>query len=331
MSAPGGTGDATAGEATAAEATAAEAGPRVSVVIPCYNATAFLADAVASARAQSYPVAEVIVIDDASADGTAEAADALGVTVIRQPANRGPSAARNAGIARATGDLVAFLDADDAWLPWHVELCVDALARHPRAAVASTAVMLWEDPLPPRPERPRVEIPVDPVLVLLERTLIPQTGAVARKSALAEVGGYDEGRRYAEDYDVWLRIAARHDLARVHAVGSRHRRHPGQATRALLRMMENGFEVRLQALAAVTAQGDPARSARAAAALVAALDTELHSMWYLRDAGAFEYLLELAARIPNAAAVGRRWAMRRRFGWHLWHAAKAAKDRLLPA
>lgn len=306
-------------------------GPRVSAVIPGYNAAAFLADAVASARAQTYPVDEIIVVDDASPDDTAAVAERLGVTLVRQPTNRGPSAARNAGIARATGELIAFLDADDAWLPWHVELCVDALARHPRAGVASTSVVLFDQPPPPRPEHPRIEIPADPVVVLLERTFIPQTGAVGRKTALLEVGGYDENRRYAEDYDVWLRVAARYDLARIHAAGSRHRRHPAQATRALLRMMENGFDVRLRALATVEAAGDPARTARARAALVAALGIELHSMWYLRDEAAFDYLLAFAAAVPAAVELRRRWALRRRFGWHLYHVARAAKRRLLPA
>lgn len=303
----------------------------MSVVIPCYNAAAFLADAVESVRAQTSPVAEVLVVDDASTDDTVAVAERLGVTVIRQPENRGPSGARNAGIARAAGDVVAFLDADDAWLPWHVELAVDVLARHPEVAVVGTGHMPYDEPLPSRPASPAVvEIPPDPVVTLLERTLIPQTGAVARRSALLEVGGYEDGRRYAEDYDVWLRIAARHPLARLDAVSVRYRQHPGQASWASRRMLESGFELRLRELAAIQASGDPERAARAAAGVARSLDQELSDRWYWRDPASFVYLLDLARAVPGTERLRRRWALKRRFTWHLWHAARAVKRRVRP-
>ncbi len=88
---------------------------RVSVVIPAFNVERFIAEAAASALAQGESVREVIVIDDGSSDGTAEAAQAIpGVTLRRQP-NGGIGAARNAGVAEASGELLAFLDADDVW------------------------------------------------------------------------------------------------------------------------------------------------------------------------------------------------------------------------
>ncbi len=304
-------------------------GPAVSVVIPTFNAAAFLGDAVASARAQSYPVAEIIVVDDASSDGTAAVAERLGVTVVRQPENRGPSAARNAGVARAAGDVVAILDADDAWLPWHVELAVHALDRHPRAAVACTAVTLWDAPPPARPASPRVEVPTDPVIALLEQPFVPQSGAVVRKSAIVEAGGYDVRRRYAEDYDLWLRIAARHDIARIHAVGSLHRKHAGQASRATPKMLENGYAVRRRVLDEIEAGADRGRVARAVAALAHTFEVELADRWYWRDSSSFAYLLELARTFPGTEVVRRRWAWKRRLTWHLWHAARAAKRRVL--
>ena len=100
--------------------------PRFSVVIPAYNAAATLARAIDSVRAQTWPAHEIIVVDDGSSDATAEVAARYGdaVHLVRQP-NRGVSAARNAGAAAATGDWLAFLDADDWYTPqrlqWHAE------------------------------------------------------------------------------------------------------------------------------------------------------------------------------------------------------------------
>ena len=101
---------------------------RVTVIIPCYNAAAYVARAVQSALAQTHPDMEAIVVDDASSDDPASALAGFGdrVTLIRQRINSGPSAARNEGLRRASGDVVAFLDADDWWpdtfieqvLPW---------------------------------------------------------------------------------------------------------------------------------------------------------------------------------------------------------------------
>lgn len=97
---------------------AGEAVPgRVSVIIPCHNAAGYLPRAVASVLGQTYRDVELIVVDDCSADDPAAALARFGgrVTLVRQPVNGGPSAARNAGIARATGEILAFLDADDWW------------------------------------------------------------------------------------------------------------------------------------------------------------------------------------------------------------------------
>ncbi len=303
-------------------------GPTVSVVIPTYKAAAFLPEAVASVRAQTYAAAEIIVVDDASPDDSAAAAEALGARVVRQETNRGPSAARNRGVALATGDLVAFLDADDAWLPWHLELCVGALDAHPAAAIACTAFVDWAAAPPPRPERPRVEVPDDPVVELLRVPFVPQAAAVVRRAAVEAAGGYDETMRHSEDYDLWLRIAARAAVARVLDAGLRRRPHPGQASLATRLMIENGFALRYRTYREIAAGPDPARAARAAGAVAQALDADLHAMWYVRDAAAFDYLLGAADRIPGTAALRRRWAVRRRYGWRVWHALRGAKRRL---
>ncbi len=96
--------------------------PTISVVIPCYNAAAYLRETIESVLAQSVPAREVLVIDDGSTDTSAEIAESYGspVRVIRQ-ANQGESVARNRGIDESQGDWVAFLDADDLWLPDKLE------------------------------------------------------------------------------------------------------------------------------------------------------------------------------------------------------------------
>ena len=108
--------------------------PKISVVIPCYNRAGLIARAVASAVAQSHLPHEVIVVDDGSTDGSAGVAAGLPgpVRVLRQ-ANAGAAAARNAGIATATGDWVAFLDSDDEWHSDKLRLQLDAAARFPDA------------------------------------------------------------------------------------------------------------------------------------------------------------------------------------------------------
>jgi hypothetical protein len=103
--------------------------PRFSVIIPAFNAAATLARAVESVRAQSWPAHEIIVVDDGSTDATAEAARRFGnaVRLIRQP-NSGVSVARNAGAAAATGDWLAFLDADDWYEPDRIRLHAEWIA-----------------------------------------------------------------------------------------------------------------------------------------------------------------------------------------------------------
>lgn len=103
----------------------------VSVVIPAYNAARTLGEAIASVRAQTLTVLEIIVVDDASKDETLATLEALAgpdLVVVRQPRNAGGSAARNRGIDTARGDWVAFLDADDLWVPTKLATQFAALA-----------------------------------------------------------------------------------------------------------------------------------------------------------------------------------------------------------
>jgi hypothetical protein len=181
---------------------------RVSVVIPAYNAAATLERAVLSALAQDRPALEIVIVDDGSTDETPRVIAALGgrARALRQP-NQGVSAARNAGIRAAAGDLIAFLDADDEWLAGKTRRQLELLERHPEAGLVYGQALRIdrqgrECGILPRDEGP------DSYPHLFHSNRIPTSTVIARREALQRAGGFNPGLRVAEDYDLWLRIAA---------------------------------------------------------------------------------------------------------------------------
>jgi glycosyltransferase involved in cell wall biosynthesis len=118
----------------------------VSVVIPAYNAEAFLAEAVESVLAQAHDAIEVIVVDDGSTDATGDIARGFGSPVrVLSQTNAGIGPARNAGVKVATGELLAFLDADDAWTPGSLAARLDLLASNPALDGVFGLVDNWQD------------------------------------------------------------------------------------------------------------------------------------------------------------------------------------------
>ncbi len=179
----------------------------VSVVIPAYNREALLRRAVESARAQTRPPVEVIVVDDGSADGTAALAESLGARVIRHGSNRGAAAARNTGIAAARGDLIAFLDSDDAWLPRKLAVQVPALLASGREVSCHGVRMHLLDHGIVR-DQPLEGSADWFVRLALDCNLSPGTTQLATRRALGRVGPLDEALPRYEDWDWLLRFAA---------------------------------------------------------------------------------------------------------------------------
>jgi glycosyltransferase involved in cell wall biosynthesis len=204
----------------------------VSVVIPCFNAEAYIGEALESVAAQTRRPLEVLVTDDASTDGSAGVVRSFeGVRLLQNPVNLGNALARNRGLLEARGDVVAFLDADDIWLPHHLETVVPMLEAHPETAVGFSAVEhfgsrsgVWLVDLPE-------DGPFDAFQACLEATCVPQMSAVVRRDVLAAVGHYrqpDPIYPYASDYDLWLRIARRWPFVYTREVTARYRWHSSQ-------------------------------------------------------------------------------------------------------
>jgi glycosyltransferase involved in cell wall biosynthesis len=183
------------------------------VIIPAYGVSDFIGATLDSLMAQSFTDFEILVINDGSPD-TVELKRALApyadrIRYLEQP-NKGPGAARNTGLRAARGEFVAFLDGDDSWAPTFLEEQRAYLARAPHVDMVYTNARLVGS----TPAAGRTYMDVDPSTgnVTLESLLRGQckiltSSVVARREVIVCVGMFDETLSYAEDYDLWLRLA----------------------------------------------------------------------------------------------------------------------------
>jgi glycosyltransferase involved in cell wall biosynthesis len=198
--------------------------PLVSVVIPSFNAGATLSRALESVRRQSYGPLQIIVVDDASTDDTPtilSREEARGVKVIRLARNAGAAAARNAGVAAAQGELIAFLDADDEWLPEKLARQVPIIDRFPEMTfIASRAGLVRTDGMIQASLHGELESGAgfDAWRVLLAYTFVATPTVVARRAAIQAVGGFDPNLVVGEDQDLWIRLALRGEVGFIEDV-----------------------------------------------------------------------------------------------------------------
>lgn len=182
--------------------------PTISVIIPAYQSEAFIKNAIRSAQLQTLRPIEILVIDDGSPDRTAQVAAGCGelVRVLRQP-NGGPAAARNHGAREARGAWLAFLDADDAWLPRKLER---------QAAAIDDTVTLLHTHAVGRGDCNDAPPEID-FATLWKSNSIATSSVLVRKAAFDEIGGFDEDRSImaVEDYNLWLRLVHRGARVRV--------------------------------------------------------------------------------------------------------------------
>jgi glycosyltransferase involved in cell wall biosynthesis len=187
----------------------------VSVVIPAYNVSGFIAETLASVDAQTFRHFETIVVNDGSPD-TPELEAVLqpwlnnGSIVYLKQRQTGASGARNLAIRHARGEFLAFLDADDLWLPEYLERQVERFRSDPALDMHYTDMVLFGDPEVEGFNAMRLSPSERPVTLesLIEERSVPLTSAtVVRRAAVIEAGCFDETITHTEDFDLWLRLA----------------------------------------------------------------------------------------------------------------------------
>ena len=231
--------------------------PRVSVIVPAYNAAAFIAEALESVRRQTFEDWEVVVCDDGSTDETGAIAAAFGdrVRVVRSPCNEGLASARNRAIAAASGELFALLDADDVWLPEYLQRQVgiweEAGRRAGRVGIVSCNAYLRDgDGQLPQTYADRFGYADD---VTVERLLDISPifiSALIPRAALDDVGVFATDLRSCEDLDLWIRlIEAGYQVASTREPLVVYRLSPGQLSAQPVAMARARQEVYRRAIA----------------------------------------------------------------------------------
>ena len=238
--------------------------PEVSVIIPSFNRAHMLGDAVRSVLGQSFTDFELIVVDDGSTDDTAGVLGSwAGRLEVIKTRRRGVSASRNLGAEHACGRWLAFLDSDDLWLPEKLELQLEAYHRQPDFLISHTDEFWVRQGVRVNPMKKHAKrggtifeysLPmcrISPSSVLIDRELFSRTG------------GFDEQYRVCEDYELWLRITARHRVLYLdrklvvkrggHAdqLSSSHWGFDRYRVRAILKTLESGILTGTQHLAAL--------------------------------------------------------------------------------
>jgi teichuronic acid biosynthesis glycosyltransferase TuaG len=188
--------------------------PLVSIIIPTYNATSYIEEAVGSALNQTYKNIEVVIVDDGSTDGTRSVLDPYikekKIIYVRQD-NKGLAGARNTGMRAAHGEFIALLDSDDMFLPNKIERQVGYLIDHPECGVSYCNIAHFYEEEPEKLLKLSYEYySGDEVFPqLLQENFINPLTVVLRRSAIDQVGLFDESYKRSEDWEYWVRLAYR--------------------------------------------------------------------------------------------------------------------------
>ncbi len=215
----------------------------VSVITATYNMGGYIAETLDSILAQDYPNIESIIVDDGSTDDTAEVlapylADPR-VRVVRQE-NAGQTVAKNRGIAEATGEFVAFCDADDTWVPHKISRQVPHF-KDPKIAVVFSDINCIDSDGQDLGYETMAQVDGDITGPLLIDNFVPFPSAVVRSSVLAEVNGFDEKLTMSIDYDLWLRISLNYEFRLVDQKLANYRIWEGQMSKNVGERLDNFF------------------------------------------------------------------------------------------
>jgi glycosyltransferase involved in cell wall biosynthesis len=242
--------------------------PLVTVVIPTFDRLPLLREALASVAAQSYPHWEVVIVDDGSSDDTVAAIRALAdprVRVLERPHRGHIGSVRNAGVATARGELIAFLDADDLWHAAKLERQVAAMRRS-GAAWSYTVFEMMDARQQPIPMQAGVCRPLSGWIVrdmIEDRTGVMISTVVVTRALFDAVGGFSENPRLTHrgDFELALRLAVTAEVCAVPDTLTRVREHQGRTTATLSRPFERTALV-FDGFLALTLPADVRRSAR---------------------------------------------------------------------
>ncbi len=290
---------------------------RVGVVIPAYNASRFLDDALSSVFSQSISPTAIVVADDCSTDDTCEIARRRGVGVVLMPGNSGPASSRNAGVAALPDvDVVAFLDADDLWTSDHLERLLGGFGSVEVGVVHSRTGPLGQKVH--EADRDAVAaLPKDVLLEMLAHNLVSQSAVGVRRSAFEAVGGYTAGMRFSEDFDLWLRLACITKFVHVPVVTSLRRSHEGQASRKTARLVRGAFEARARGVEFARVHGRHISDTDVLKTENQLVQEILDSARHLGDRAMITELLSLFPSTTSSGQLVRSWWRARQWVWPL--------------
>ncbi|QUY44736.1 glycosyltransferase [Acaryochloris marina] len=235
---------------------------KVSVIITTFNSMRFFPETLASVLRQTFSEIEVIVVDDGSSDGISDWITSVEDSriIFHSQSNQGVSSARNTGISLARGEYIAFLDGDDVWVPTKVERQVKVLDLHEEVGLVHTWLALMDEGsrLTGRVMKPHSEGEIWQEIV--ESNMIACSSVMVRRACLDIAGTFDSTLIVAEDWDLWIRVAASYRISVVRALLVQYRIHPSSKSKRYPEMVEDFRKIIERAFQSVPYEYLPIRS-----------------------------------------------------------------------
>lgn len=200
----------------------------VSIIIPCYNASAYIKEAINSVLEQTYKAIEIIVVNDGSTDNSEEIIQSFGdkVIYISQP-NQGVATARNTGYSVSTGNYICFLDADDWFYPSNIESKIDYFNNHKNFGLVHSVVDVTDSHLKSTSKyyKGKEGNNLTQSLLNFELPIPCPSNALIKKSVLEQSGLFDINLSTSADFELWLRICQKFAIGMVQQMGIKYRLH----------------------------------------------------------------------------------------------------------
>lgn len=207
--------------------------PKVSIVITAYNSMDYLPETIESVLEQTFSDFEVLLVDDGSSDHIVQWASELVDPRVKLTSqeNQGVSVARNTGIAHAQGEYVAFLDGDDLWEPTKLEKQVHCLEANPEVALVHTWLTRIDWQSKPTGRLIYSQLEGDVWQQIVEKNQVACSSVMVRRCCFETVGVFDKNLKFAEDWDLWIRLATRYHFAVIEEPLVHYREHPNSKSK----------------------------------------------------------------------------------------------------